>query len=443
MRKSVAAAGSAAAAHQSFLVGVAAVALAVLCLVAVLNAAAARDAREAFTAVGAPPPPRTVNYATIVGPKTAAYAQAGLRLFYSDGGALRASTPPPLAMLPTAQDAQCGLDPSRCAPQYSRLPYLAAPERRFPPSLNALNNCDELLRAEPEASGRESHGAGSGVRVLNGTYTLTSACVKLHVPAQMAPTVLTLPSCNSSVARWLMLTRPLFLVGSSPRTAPYLVTAAGSTNYDSRARGPLRVPLRRVDLASGPAAAVWDPAAPQLSPGGRRATDAVPLAVTLYYLSYLKPASDQPVDSTVRAITAYIHAGAALTARRDWPIPGTGFRITLYPSTTTRGPRRLTVTTGRANYVLNVPDVPAQARVVVTYATNLLIVAILHRDRVVLRVDGGHPELAAGPAAVRDIIKTASIRELGLPAGARVPYDNLCIPNLAHLAQLLGVLDHQ
>lgn len=368
--------------------------------------------------------------------KSRAYARAGLRFFYSDGTLPESTVPTHLYLLPTTHDISCSLgDAARraegCAPRNSHIATLAARESRT--SVGGAGSSATCAAAFPTAS-RLASPADSGLRVLEGRYDMTTACAVVRgrfattSDARVVSLVLTKPAMPET--RALLLMRPTFLATATSRL--YAVDLTG-LDFDS-ARTSRSVTVRLVEVpATAPQVSDPPSAAPALTT--IRETD---LRLTLYYPSYsgLYPGAQAP---TTRQLSMYLTISPDILARASAPSWGTTsgdrLRLTVNPASAgaLEGHRRVSVQAGARRSDL--PAIPG-ARVIVTRATNSLIVACLTPTRTILRVIGGLPafdvqrsDTAAAAAALPVFTTSPSL-----------PYTSHCIPHLAHIADALGLL---
>lgn len=405
-----------------------AVCASLLLMALVVHARTMRDASALRLAGAAVEPFAQPGYMAAQRRKTLAYARAGLRFFYSDGALGDASVPAHLYLLPTTHDIDCSLgDAARqargCAPANSRIATLAAREART--AAGGAGTTATCAAAFPTAS-RLSQPGDSGLRVLEGRYDMTTACAVVRGRIVSTPNnprvfrlVLTRPAAPET--RALLLMRPTFVATATSRL--YAVDPAG-LDFDSaaaRARPELR-------LLEVPATApqVADTTAPRLTSSGGADSD---LRLSLYYPSYTGPFSQPP---RTQQLSLYLTLTPDLLAR---PAGATWATTGLVIALARPGQGQRTVSVRATGGRVDLPALPG-AHIVVTRATNMLVVACMTPQRTILRVVGGLARFDLPRAEAAAVAAQLPVFKATPP----LPYTPFCIPHLAHIADALGLL---
>jgi hypothetical protein len=410
-----------------------------------------------------------VNEATEVkSAKSAAYAAAGLRHFYSDGtDAVPASA---LFMAPSNNDIVCQLGGDAlqplCSDAGARVDNVSCRDT----STRARHSAD--CSGSATAVAREPlDSSDCRVRVLDGEYALVKACVTATSAtvvddsgSGLAPE-LRLPA-SAYATTVLVLLRPAFVLAAGSRLYSVVYDASNDgdatnspTRYDSASAQPLRMRLQAVDDG-----VVWDPergqglsAAVAAVAPGRRETAAAwdwgwgesapptasALPVTAYYLNYVRPA--QPRRALVGdgasdhryVLSLYFELqsdakGGSVLGGRLYSCRSPALRLHVHVGKD----QAVVRTVGSAT---TVPVWPG-ALLVVTWATNLLVVCCVSPERACLVRTPRMPLLDMPDNGAAALAAIAENNGVGAPPARAFPYTNFCVPNLADLAIKTGML---
>ncbi len=378
-----------------------------------------------------------------------AYDAAGLRFFYSDGtlSSSKADVDARVLLNFTGADLACQMGnaarkAAQCKPGYTLISARSWPEDSL--QLVPSATCSEVsdLIQRPVAL------RDCDVRLGTGTYGLRRACLVLRagfeVPSPAAPqrATLVLPKASEATARALMLLRPTFVATPQRPSALYRVEAT-SLAYDSQQKTPVRLPLVEVDPSIQPP--MWN--APRDNNSKLAAAAPVDRALLMIYPRYLarvQPASQlartTPTFTLYLQLTPQLLAAPAPGARGPappppaWALPNV---LTVSIPYNAASSREVVVTAGSAKSAMATLRLPATpgACIVVTYTHTALLVAWMTGTRTIVRTFDRLPQLNVDRRAAQAVADKGGLVFRAQPP---LPYDNFCVPNWAHIAEALG-----
>jgi hypothetical protein len=409
---------------------------------------------ESFTTDAAMLAGSTVNMTKARHPKSAAYVNAGLKNFYSDG-TLR--TDMSLAFFdPTVTDNACMLgspevSSKACNSDFTQIHVLSVPDKLT--IVDSVVDCaDKVFPMSQSPKQTES----AKIRILSGFYYLSKVCVDTKV--RVAPGGGSISVDSASYAgRLLALLRPTFLLLPQAKLSAVGYFPAHPNTigmFDTASRQAFELPLSPVNDPW-----VWNTGGLRpdqavkamlssnenvaMTPGGLSdevLQNEVVTSLTLYYPSFSENVHTVPTDRAGAAVhnvlTLYFNSntlprnGELFSLRKSG---GQTFEVSSMPDSADGAVIR--VQTGSRWDANQLIPAPRNAMILVTYTCNLLILVCLSKSRIVVKHFPNQPTLSCNNAGVTAALTSASPPNIVAP-----PYNNTCIPNYADIAVRLGVL---
>ena len=372
----------------------------------------------------------TVNIMAVKSSKSDKYAAAGMKNFYSDGNPTQSA----IFFTPSINDILCKMGSNQvmqvCTESKTRIENVSCSDNTT--LVNTAYNCSRSVNATSKVPVESSD---CEVRVLNGLYMFVKSCTTLTargVPG-MGDELELLASGYGT--RMLMLMRPVFIAGPLCKLAAPTYSLSGYPNdimkYDSSSKA--NVLLRKSDVVDY---AITDGTGMDMSAlvdmirgagkklGEVRSTNEVQVPLTMYYLNYTRRIDGNfGAQSVLTLFIKVDKVGASMFSMASPPFSVSFGTVENQPSCIVKTARGLQ----------SIPA-PRFGVVVVTYTTNLLIMAMVSKDRVCISQFVGQPMMQASPADVQQAIAKHP------PPPQVYPYDNTCIPNFADIAIKFGFL---
>jgi hypothetical protein len=412
-----------------------------------------RDGRfaEQFTTMA------SLNITAVRHDKNRAYTDAGLKFFFSDGSL--SSDLNLLFFSPSVNDIACNLGSTlvqrnACKTENSHIHNLSRIDRTT--LLHPSADCTHMVPDQAMREPNPMYASDATLRVFNSIYMLSKMCVTVPARIERGGSKIHVDS-NSYGGRILALLRPSFIAMPLANLVSVGYDAAPNSvaMFDSAASNTFVVSLQEVTsnhVCIREEGQTMDVALRTLVNSGMdirperysSGTDLrmMPLPLTLHYMKYWRKLPNPPSTSggaTVHnVVTLYfdinsIDNGVA-TDVNLFTLRSQTFQVTL--SRAVGGSKMIKVNTGNTRFGADEQSVPAMKNsfVIVTYTSNLLIIASLHRNRVVIKHFPGQNIMKANDADI------TSAMIAGAAPLAAFPYTNTCIPNFADLAINFGVL---
>jgi hypothetical protein len=401
---------------------------------------------------------RGLAYSAIRTVKNQSYFDTGLKHFFSDGTVALLSNA--MYFTPSVNDAACTIFLSNVKDELqcnTRDHIVRAATRDTTTMFHPEYDCTE---GSASASMSATDLRDSIVRIFNSFYAFNKTCLMLTCnTSRTSPTQIALSPTHHSTAVFVML-RPLYILyGKTIVSIDYGAPAVTGAevqdfrSYDSANNKVVVVPIQNITdrTVLGPlmngSGATLSQTITSKSQGVWGASDwmigddtTLASAVVFYMKFHQHHANPATVSvgstNAVRhnTVTMYFHGNSlALPSARSLFTSTTPVAATVsIAAAAGSSPVSWNVTASVGAKTISVPLPPSSGIVIVTYAYNMLLMASISSDRVVLKREGGLPPLALTPEEVAAVAAQA-----GAPQTV-FPYDNVSIPNFCDIALNYG-----
>ena len=409
----------------------AALATAVILAVSVFHVIRATEASEATEAEGFEQL-TAVDMSVARSPKSLRYNRAALKFFYSDGADAGLVTADALFFNPTVNDVVCTLANSRiaatCDAGMDRIDFVSCADTTTP--FDALGSCTSQstrMSSAPDAP------SDCGLRVLDRYYRLAKSCLVLRAEYfESRGTKGLLLATDSPATVTLVLSRPMFFAAPDSHLCAVSYThVPGVANqlcdFDSASGGKTLMPFDGTSALDQRTRTLSESMRNLKSAVYRPAAEATRVYTTIYYLNYdahAQASVPAPEKPAFQVLTLYFDLKGPPVLTQPLPLFSTPALSVAIDGATVSAKTK-------AGKVSSIEVFPSSL-LVVTYATNLIIMCCVSNTRVRIKHFPGQDILT-----ITDSVRAEAKAAAAAPARL-FPHDNACIPNFADLALKSG-----